>query len=1185
MLTRAEKARLKQLIDDGVALTHDDLASLSSSAVDGKIGPGTISDADSSDSQERLRLVLEASSDGFWDYDVASGQFFFSARMAEMLGYTPAEIPSDIHFWDALIHPDDRQQAAQAMREHFEQRTPGYRVELRLKTKRGEWIWVVDHGQTVKWSAEGKPLRIVGTHTEITERKLAEESLRLSEQRYRDLIERSQLPIVVLQDFRAVFANLALGHLLGYADFDDLRTVKLLDAIDPADHELVTEYYDALMRGEMQKPGTELRLRAKDGHSISVEVAAELQDYEGRPAVQLSLYDVSKRKQTEELLKQSEEQYRSTLDSLADPLHVIDRSFNVVFANRALLQWLSHFGFEIDFVNKNLQDTCSFLPQSVWDEYRLVFETGNTIISEETTQINQSTITTESRKFPVYEGSRVSRVITVMHDITERKRAERHLRLAMFSIEQASDAVFWVDCEGHFRNVNEAACKGYGYSRDEFLGMVVGDVEPGVTIEDWASRWEVRKQEKSLTLEAYHRHKNGMLFPVEISASYIEFEGKDYLCSFIRDVSERKRGEEALRRSEEFLRAVLDSSPLGISVRSASGRLIAYNTAWQKIWAMPDVDIEDDLTRDRRDLILDDRDDYAQPWWAEIRRVYREGGTLFVPEARTTGRREASAEWVSQHFYAILDQAGKVDRVVVITQDITQRKRAEDALRAKTEELDRFFSLAIDLLCIADVDGNFLRLSTAWEKTLGYKLEDLEGHRFLDFVHPEDLADTVAAVSSLAQGQAVLDFVNRYRCKDGSYRWIEWRSMPFERKLIYAAARDVTERRQAEAERQKLEARLSQAQKMEAIGTLAGGIAHDFNNVLFAILGNAEIIQEELTPGTALYENMSHLIAAGNRAKGLVKQILTFSRKSQREVVSINIEEVIKEVVKLMRATLPSTIEVKQRFDVSGICVLADPTEIHQVVMNLCMNAAQAMEERPGLIEVSLSALEVDAEFAARHLGLKPGPHVQLRISDTGHGMSLEVKGRIFEPFFTTKGSGQGTGMGLAVVHGIVAKLGGAINVYSELERGSTFNVFLPTAQATETPASVSPRSLPTGAERVLLVDDEPEILSVTSQILRNLGYEVRTCQSSEDALALFTQDPQYYDVVVTDQTMPKLTGVELAKQMFALRPEMPVILCSGYSPAVTLESAADLGIREYLYKPVLRRDLAEALRRALQKM
>jgi PAS domain S-box-containing protein len=487
-------------------------------------------------------------------------------------------------------------------------------------------------------------------------------------------------------------------------------------------------------------------------------------------------------------------------------------------------------------------------------------------------------------------------------------------------------------------------------------------------------------------------------------------------------------------------------------------------------------------------------------------------------------------------------------------------------------------------LCIADMDGHFRRMNPAWEQTLGYSINELEGRKFVDLVHPDDLESTNHIVAELAQGGTVVDFVNRYRCRDGSYRWIEWRSSPSGEGLIYAAARDITERINAEEERRKLESHLRQAQKMEAIGTLAGGIAHDFNNVLFAILGNAELVLDELISGTSAYENMTQLIAAGNRAKGLVRQILAFSRKTQPEAVPLNLETIVKEVVKLLRATLPSTVEVRQHLEIVTRSIIADPTEVHQVVMNLCTNAAQAMEGQPGLLDISVSELEVDAEFAAQHLGLQPGPHLRLSVYDTGRGMSVEVRERIFEPFFTTKDLGKGTGMGLAVVHGIVTKLGGAISVYSEPGAGTTFHVYLPAASQPRVVEGSSVSSLHGGTERVLLVDDEPDIVHITERILSKLGYSVIACTSSEEALELFMRNPQAVDVVITDQTMPRLTGAELARKLLDVRPELPVILCTGFSQAVTPDMAKDLGISEYLYKPILQSSLAEALRRVLDQ-
>jgi two-component system, cell cycle sensor histidine kinase and response regulator CckA len=309
-----------------------------------------------------------------------------------------------------------------------------------------------------------------------------------------------------------------------------------------------------------------------------------------------------------------------------------------------------------------------------------------------------------------------------------------------------------------------------------------------------------------------------------------------------------------------------------------------------------------------------------------------------------------------------------------------------------------------------------------------------------------------------------------------------------------------------------------------------------------------------------------------------VQQILAFSRKSRQTTIAFNLGSVVREVHRLIRASLPSTIEIDCRCEDSAWVIDADPTEMHQVLMNLCTNAAQAMGEGPGYLKIRLRDLQVDAEYAAIHLGLKPGPHVELSVSDSGAGIPPAIRDRIFEPFFTTRGKGQGTGMGLAVVHGIVAKLGGVVTVDSAPGRGSCFCVILPAREsASEYPAQEE-LAAPLGHGRILVVDDEQELVAVIAQMLKSLGYEVLPFHDSIEALNYFEQHPESIDLALTDQTMPRLTGAELAKSMLSLRPTLPVILCTGYSRTVSPEEAQRLGIRGYLAKPFTKAELAQAI-------
>jgi CheY-like chemotaxis protein len=369
---------------------------------------------------------------------------------------------------------------------------------------------------------------------------------------------------------------------------------------------------------------------------------------------------------------------------------------------------------------------------------------------------------------------------------------------------------------------------------------------------------------------------------------------------------------------------------------------------------------------------------------------------------------------------------------------------------------------------------------------------------------------------------------------------------------------------------------------MEAIGTLAGGIAHDFNNILSPIIGYSEMIIDDAPEKSPLTNKIEQILMAATRAKELVRHILTFSRQTEQELLPLELHPIIKESLTLLRASIPATIEIRQKIDTGCRPVLADPTQIHQVLINLCTNAFHAMRDRDGILGVEMSEVEIGAADCMA-MKLDPGRYVKISVSDTGHGIPKNILDRVFEPYFTTKKPGEGTGLGLSVVHGIVKSNHGEIKLYSEPGKGTTVNIYLPCIESDGFAPKKSSREAVTGGnESILIVDDEEYIVTMLNEMLERLGYHVTRFTDSTKAFAEFRKDPYRFDLIITDQTMPKMTGTELAEECMRIRPDLPVVVCTGFSEILSEEKARAIGISEYVTKPVVKNEIASAIRNAL---
>lgn len=647
------------------------------------------------------------------------------------------------------------------------------------------------------------------------------------------------------------------------------------------------------------------------------------------------------------------------------------------------------------------------------------------------------------------------------------------------------------------------------------------------------------------------------------------------LVHAMQDITERKRVEEDLREQVKFQQALIDAIPIPVFYKGIHGQYLGCNRAFEKFVGMKREDVIGGSASHRVPRNFSD-----ESWPKEKTPGPDSGNQVYESTIQDfTGH----MHHVIFHKATFWKPDGTVGGIISAGLDITDRKRAEEELK-KSEERYRLLVKNAPLgILSTDLQGQIMEVNPNLLGILDSPSEQatrsINLFHFPPFIETDIVSDFRHCLRS---GKAAVH-ERPYKSLGGKEVYLRYhltplRDMEGEIAGLQAIIEDITESK-------GLEAQLLQAQKMEAIGTLAGGIAHDFNNILAAIIGYGELMQFDIPKGSSSERSLQALLQASYRARDLVKQILAFSRRNEQGKELVRLQPILQESLKLLRASLPATIEIQGEIEDEMGAIRGNPTQIQQVIMNLGTNAAQAMAENGGFLKIRLGKIQMNGDGRAKNLGLEPGPYLRLTVRDTGQGIPPEVLGRIFDPYFTTKERGKGTGLGLAVVHGIVKNLDGTITVQSVVGRGTTFDIYLPRFEGRAEPGeTVKMESTPLGGrERILLVDDEQALVQVGKLMLEKLGYEVVPVLSSVEALEFFRAEPERFDLVVTDMTMPHMTGDKLAQEVMAIRGNIPIVLCTGFSERLTEKRAKEMGIREYVMKPFAMNDLARAVRRALE--
>lgn len=801
---------------------------------------------------------------------------------------------------------------------------------------------------------------------------------------------------------------------------------------------------------------------------------------------------------------------------------------------------------------------------------------------------------------------------------------------------------FTFDREGRFLSWNLAAEEVYGYTKEEAIGFSAYDLIVTPATEEATKEVIKRVFEGEFVVgsEWQDRDKNGEVgWRMGNTFPLLRADGS-VACgvNLNIDITDRKRAEEALQRQSEYLLALHETS-LGLMNRLDMNELLeAILERAALLTGVEDgfMDLVDPLEERLelrfaigyfRNLVGSRRK--LKRGEGFVGTIWQTGKPLIVPDYSSwEGRLPGGAFDVLHNIIGVPLKSGSEvvgiiglahlqegntfgeEDVSVLTRfaelasiamdnarlyedvrrELAERKRAEEAFRQSEAQKKAILDASIDRIRLVDRDMRIIWANETTSRLLNVTPEECVGLRCHElFLGTETACPGCPTEKAMKSGQ-IEHSIMRQPFQKGisneSY-WDDY-AVPIKNESgkvvnVIQISRNITEQIRGEKERKALESRLRQAQKMEAVGTLAGGIAHDFNNILTPLIAHAEMALIDSAYDSPVRHNMQEVLRAGNRAKDLVKQILTFSRQGEERKIPLKITPIVRETLKLLRSSLPTTIVTRQNIGAESGVILADPTQIHQILMNLCTNAAHAMREKGGVLEVSLNDEYVDLDARVQYPDLKPGAYTRLTVSDTGHGMTPEVMQRIFDPFFTTKVPGEGTGMGLAVVHGIVESYRGTITANSEPGKGSTFEIFFSNVKTDVSPKTESIDQFLGGQERVLFVDDEKAIVDAMQRMLSHLGYRVTERTSSIEALEAFKADPERFDLVIADMTMPNMTGVDLARELLKTRRDIPVILCTGFSELIDQDKAKAIGIKAFLMKPVVMAKMAKIIREVLE--
>jgi two-component system, cell cycle sensor histidine kinase and response regulator CckA len=1151
------------------------------------------------ENEERYRMLADNATDVIFICGFDMKYKYISPSVKKIRGFSPEELVGEPV--SHSIKAEGLELMSNAIKEELEIDKTGTAdldrtrvMEVEMFCKDGSTMWT-----EVKTSAlrdnKGDPTAIMGIARDITERKKIENALKESEEKHRVLVEKADEAIVIMQDAAFVFVNRKMSDLLG-VPVGNLEDRPFVDFIWPEDRELVSSAHRKRLAGETVPNNYDFRLIGAEGKLVWVSLSATMIQWKGKPATLGLMTDITERKKAEEALAESEAKYRTVVESSLVGVFIVQDNL-LCFVNK---QWCEMYGYAYDEVvgkvdpldlahpdDRKVIEDIRKRPSGKADrteyEMRCIRKDGTII----TVRVLGSRA--------LYKGHPA--VSGTVIDITEHRKVEEELQqktaLLEAQVNASPDGILIVDKGKKIlqnQQVNDLLKipKHIADNDDDEaqIGWVRGLVK---NPEEFYKRVSYMFAHPDETIRDELELKDGTVLD-RYSGPVIGESGKRYgrIWTF-RNITERKRSEEALRVSQSRLAEAMDLANIVYWEVDPADNVYVFNDPFYAFYCTTaEAEGGYRMTREeyfKRFVHPDDRSDISS---IVAQRMSTSDLEILHDIEHRIIRRDGEVRHILVRARAVKDKSGRIIKRYGANQDITDRKEMEKTIETSEEKFRRIFEESPIGKIMVGADFHFISANEAFRRMLGYTEQELSSLSFKDITHPDhDIEDTLH-VNDLMNGKiSVYQAEKRYIRKDKDIVWGSTRVKIIRDKdgrFLYflTTIEDITQRKQTEEEKAHLESQLFQSQKMEAIGTLAGSIAHDFNNILTVISGFGSLLQMDIPEDDPKKAYIDQILASSEKAAQLTQGLLAFSRKQQISLRPLDINDTIRSTSKLLKTLLREDIELKIRFSEETSIIMADASQMDQILFNLAANARDAMPQGGALI-VETKIVELDDDFIRIHGYGESGKYALLSVSDTGIGMDEATKSKIFDPFFTTKAVGKGTGLGLSTVYGIVKQHNGYITVYSEPGRGTTFHIYLPLINDIVRQEKEARAPIKGGSETILVAEDDDVVRRLIKTVLTEYGYSIIEAVDGEDAIDRFAKLGKRIDLIILDTVMPKKNGREVYDEIKSIKPDSKVIFTSGYTRDITLDKGMAQGDKfEFIPKPISPYVLLQKVRQVL---